>query len=145
LVTLCRARHEAALRENFLSLAATRQRHLGTSPNPAGYDPDLWSDEFAFLSRPGQGDIQMDLFYDYRTNVESYPAWQEWLRRHQSPLLVLWGRYDPSFRVEEAEAYPRDVTHAEIHLLDAGHFALDEQADAAAHLTREFLTARVPS
>ena len=55
------------------------------------------------MSRPGQGDIQMDLFYDYRTNVESYPAWQEWLRRHQPPLLVLWCRYDPSFRVEEAK------------------------------------------
>ncbi len=123
-----RARHETALRENFLSLAATRQRHLGSSPNPTAYDPDLWTDEFAFLNRPGQGDIQMDLFYDYRTNVASYPAWQEWLRRHQPPLLVLGGRYDPSFQVQEAEAYRRDIPDAEIRILDAGHFALDEQA-----------------
>ena len=71
----------------------------------------------------------MDLFYDYRTNVASYPAWQEWLRRHQPPLLVLWGRFDPSFQVEEAEAYRRDVPSAEVHILDAGHFALDEQPD----------------
>jgi pimeloyl-ACP methyl ester carboxylesterase len=69
-----RAGNEAALRANFLSMAATRPRHLGSSPNVSLYDPDLWTDEFAFLSRPGQSDIQMDLFYDYQTNVASYPA-----------------------------------------------------------------------
>ena len=104
-----RKAHEAALRENFFSFAATRQRHIGTSPNAENYDPDLWTDEFAFLSRPGQQDIQTELFYDYRTNVASYPAWQDWLRQHQPPLLVLWGRYDPSFQVEEAEAYRPSV------------------------------------
>ena len=134
-----RQAHEAALRENFFSFAATRQRHVGTSPNAENYDPDLWTDEFAFLSRPGQQDIQADLFYDYRTNVASYPAWQDWLRQHQPPLLVLWGRYDPSFQTEEAEAYRREVPAAEVHILDAGHFALDEQPDAIADLTRGFL------
>jgi pimeloyl-ACP methyl ester carboxylesterase len=134
-----REAHEAALRENFFSFAATRQRHVGTSPNAENYDPDLWTDEFAFLSRPGQQDIQTDLFYDYRTNVASYPAWQDWLRQHQPPLLVLWGRYDPSFQVEEAEAYRRDVPDAEVHILDASHFALDEQPDAIADLTQAFL------
>ena len=135
-----REAHEAALRENFFSFAATRQRHVGTSPNEENYDPDLWTDEFAFLTRPGQQDIQTDLFYDYRTNVASYPAWQDWLRQHQPPLLVLWGRYDPSFQVAEAEAYRRDVPGTEVHILDAGHFALDEQPDAIADLTREFLS-----
>jgi pimeloyl-ACP methyl ester carboxylesterase len=134
-----RKAHEAALRQNFFSFAATRQRHVGTSPDAENYDPDLWTDEFAFLSRPGQQDIQTDLFYDYRTNVASYPAWQDWLRQHQPPLLVLWGRYDPSFQVEEAEAYRREVPAAEVHILDAGHFALDEQPDAIADLTRGFL------
>lgn len=134
-----RAANEAALRANFLSFDATRQRHLGTSPNVSQYDPDLWTDEFAFLSRPGQGDIQMDLFYDYRTNVASYPTWQAWLRSHQPPLLVLWGRFDPSFQIDKAEAYRRDVPNAEVHVLDAGHFALDEAPDAIAHLTRRFL------
>ena len=80
-----RKAHEAALRENFFSFAATRQRHVGTSPNAENYDPDLWTDEFAFLSRPGQQDIQTDLFYDYRTNVASYPAWQRWLRERRPP------------------------------------------------------------
>jgi pimeloyl-ACP methyl ester carboxylesterase len=69
----------------------------------------------------------MDLFHDYRTNVANYPAWQEWLRRHQPPLLVLWGRFDPSFQVEEAEAYRRDLPNAEVRGLDAGRFALDEK------------------
>ncbi|GEP03012.1 alpha/beta fold hydrolase [Methylobacterium oxalidis] len=137
-----RAAHEAALRENFLSLAATRQRHLGHDPDPGAYDPDLWTDEFAFLSRPGQDDIQTDLFYDYRTNVARYPDWQAWLRRHRPPLLVLWGRYDPSFQTAAADAYRRDVPDAEVHILDAGHFALDTRADAIARLAGEFLDRR---
>jgi pimeloyl-ACP methyl ester carboxylesterase len=135
-----RETQEAALRENFFSFAATR--HLGTSPNEENYDPDLWTDEFAFLSQPGQQDIQTDLFYDYRTNVASYPAWQHWLREHRPPLLVIWGRYDPSFQVAEAEAYRRDVPDAEVHILDAGHFALDEQPGLIADLTGGFLQRR---
>jgi pimeloyl-ACP methyl ester carboxylesterase len=137
-----RGAHEAALRENFFSFAATRQRHLGTSPDVESYDPDLWTDEFAFLSQPGQQDIQTDLFYDYRTNVASYPAWQRWLREHRPPLLVIWGRYDSSFQVAEAKAYRRDVPDAEVHVLDAGHFALDEQPGQIADLTRGFLQRR---
>jgi pimeloyl-ACP methyl ester carboxylesterase len=136
-----RAANEAALRANLLSLDATRQRHVGTSPHPERYDPDLWTDEFAFLSQPGQLQIQSDLFYDYRTNVASYPAWQAWLRAHRPPLLVLWGRYDPSFALAGAEAYRADVPDAEVHLLDAGHFALDEAPDAVATLTARFLAA----
>lgn len=125
--------------DKFVSLEAAKQRHIGLSPNPERYDPDSWTDEHAFLSRPGQRQIQADLLYDYRTNVASYPRWQAWLRAHRPPLLVLWGRYDPSFIVPGAQAYARDVPGAEIHLLDAGHFALDEQADEVAGLTLEFL------
>jgi len=134
-----RALNEAALRENLMSLAAARQRHVGSSPNAENYDPDLWSDEFAFLSRPGEVDIQSDLFYDYRTNVASYPAWQAWLKQNQPATLVVWGRYDPSFQVAEADAYRRDLPKAEIHVLDAGHFALDEKADEIADLIGAFL------
>jgi pimeloyl-ACP methyl ester carboxylesterase len=142
-----RAPNEAALRENFLSLAATRQRHVGSNPNVETLNPDRWSDEFAFLSRPGQADIQSDLFYDYRTNVASYPAWQAWLKEHQPPTLVVWGKYDPSFQVAEAEAYRRDVPDAEIHILDAGHFALDDKPQEITALVRDFLerTARAPA
>jgi pimeloyl-ACP methyl ester carboxylesterase len=138
-----RVTHEPALRANFTSLPATKLRHVGTSPNADRYDPDLWTDEFAFLSQPIQAEIQIELFFDYQTNVASYPRWQAWLRQHQPALLVMWGRYDPSFLAAEAEAYRRDVPAAEIHLLNAGHFALDEKPDQIADLTRRFLVRRV--
>ena len=134
-----RASNESALRTNLTSMAATRQRHLGSDPDTERYDPDLWNDEFAFLSRPEQVSIQSDLFYDYRTNVAAYPAWQEWLRARQPRTLVIWGKYDPSFQVAEAEAYRRDLPKAQIHILDAGHFALDTDADQIAELIRDFL------
>jgi pimeloyl-ACP methyl ester carboxylesterase len=139
-----RAANEAALRENFLSLAATRQRHVGSNPHPETIDPDRWADEFAFLSRPGEADIQTDLFYDYRTNVARYPAWPEWLRKHQPPTLVVWGKYDPSFQVAEVAAYQRDLPKAEVHVLEAGHFALYEKPDEIAALIRDFLGRVLP-
>src|SRR5438128_965536 len=134
-----RASNEAALRANLLSLDTTRTRHVGHDPNPEKYDPDLWTDEYAFLSKPGQADIQSDLFYDYRTNVDAYPTWQAWMREKQPRLLVLWGKYDPSFDLSEPEAYRRDVPRAALHVLDAGHFALDTAADQIAQLIRGFM------
>lgn len=133
-----RGANESKLRTNLLSLAATRTRHVGNDPNVDRYDPDLWTDEFAFLSRPEQAEIQSDLFYDYRTNVEAYPKWQAWMRERQPRLLVIWGKYDLSFDASEPEAYRRDVPEAQVHLLEAGHFALDTAADEIAALVREF-------
>jgi pimeloyl-ACP methyl ester carboxylesterase len=127
------------LKANFTSFEATRQRHLGTSPHPERYNPDTWTDEYAFLNRPGQADIQATLFLDYRTNVASYPSWQTWLRERRPPTLVVWGKYDPSFNLAGATAYAGDVPDAEIHILDAGHFALDEATDEIVALVRKFL------
>jgi pimeloyl-ACP methyl ester carboxylesterase len=134
-----RGANEEKVRANFMSLEATRLRHIGSSPHPERYDPDTWTDEFAFLSRPGQARIQSDLFFDYRTNLASYPRWQAYLREHLPPTLVLWGQYDPSFTIAGAGAYRRDLPEAEIHLLEAGHFAMDEAVDEIAILTRQFL------
>jgi len=134
-----RLANETTLRANLLSLATTRTRHVGSDPNVERYDPDMWTDEFAFLSQPGQADIQTDLFYDYRTNVESYPEWQAWMRDTQPRLLVLWGKYDPSFELSEPQAYRRDVPKAQVHILDGGHFALDTAADEIATLIRGFV------
>ncbi len=133
-----RAANESALRTNLLSLQATRTRHVGSDPNVERYDPDLWTDETAFLNKPGQADIQSDLFYDYRTNVDAYPKWQAWMREEQPRLLVIWGKYDLSFDLSEPEAYRRDVPSAQVHVLDAGHFALDTAADEIAALVRGF-------
>jgi pimeloyl-ACP methyl ester carboxylesterase len=135
-----RLTHEAALRANFLSFEAAKKRHLGSDPDTSRYDPDLWTDEYAFLSRDGQSQIQSDLFFDYRTNVASYPQWQAWLREHQPRLLVLWGKHDSSFQVAEASAYQRDVQGAQVHVLDASHFALDTEADLITANIRAFVS-----
>jgi pimeloyl-ACP methyl ester carboxylesterase len=134
-----RAANESTLRNNLLSLETTRTRHIGSDPRVELYDPDLWTDEFAFLSQAGQAEIQSDLFYDYRANVDAYPKWQSWLREKQPRLLVIWGKYDLSFDPSEPEAYRRDVPDARIHVLEAGHFALDTAADEIANLVRDFV------
>jgi pimeloyl-ACP methyl ester carboxylesterase len=134
-----RSANEEALRANLLSLAATRTRHVGSDPRLELYDPDLWTDEFAFLNQPGQAEIQSDLFYDYRSNVASYPVWQAWLRKTQPRTLVLWGRYDQSFNISEPEAFRRDLPKAQIHILEAGHFALDTAAEEVATLISQFI------
>lgn len=134
-----RPAHEEALRTNLLSLATTKTRHIGDDPKIELYDPDLWSDEYAFLNAPGQAQIQSDLFYDYRTNVDAYPKWQAWMQKTQPKLLVLWGKHDLSFDPGEPERYRKDVPNADIHVLDAGHFALDTKADEIAALVREFM------
>jgi pimeloyl-ACP methyl ester carboxylesterase len=137
-----RAAYEEAARKNLLSLETTKTRHIGDDPNIELYDPDLWTDEYAFLNSPGQAQIQSDLFYDYRTNVEAYPKWQAWMQKTQPKLLVLWGKHDLSFDLGEPERYRKDVPNAEVHVLDAGHFALDTKADEIAALVREFMKSK---
>jgi pimeloyl-ACP methyl ester carboxylesterase len=127
----------------FTSLAAAEVRHNGGSPHPERYNPAIWKEEFAILSRPGEQEIQEALLYDYRTNIAAYPAWQAWLRRHKPPTLVVWGRYDSSFISPGAEAYKHDLPHAEVNILDAGHFALDEKVDEIAALMLVFLNKHV--
>lgn len=138
-----RSAHEEALRKNLLSLAATKTRHVGDDPNVELYDPDLWTDEYAFLNSPGQAQIQSDLFYDYRTNVDAYPKWQAWMQKSQPPLLIIWGKHDLSFDPGEPERYRNDVSNAEVHVLDAGHFALDTKADEIAAIVHQFISAHV--
>jgi pimeloyl-ACP methyl ester carboxylesterase len=134
-----RATNEETLRKNLLSMAATKTRHAGDDPHVELYDPDLWTDEYAFLNSPGQAQIQSDLFYDYRTNVEAYRKWQAWMQKRQPKLLVIWGKHDLSFDSGEPERYRKDVPNAEVHVLDAGHFALDTKADEIAGLVRGFM------
>jgi len=131
--------NEMALRTNLLSMATTKTRHVGDDPNIELYDPDLWTDEYAFLNAAGQAQIQSDLFYDYRTNVEAYPKWQVWMQKTQPKLLVVWGKHDLSFDLGEPERYRKNVPTAEVHVLDAGHFALDTKSDEIAALVRQFM------
>jgi pimeloyl-ACP methyl ester carboxylesterase len=134
-----RAGTESSFRAGFFALETTRGGHVGKDPNPERYDPDLWTDEKAFLDKPGQVDIQSDMMYDYRTNLDRYPKWQAWMRERQPPLLVTWGTFDPVFDTGEAEKYRHDVPKAEVHLLDAGHFALDTKAEEITAFVGDFM------
>ena len=105
--------------------------------------PDNWVHDQALLDRPGNADIQMDLFYDYRTNLPLYPAIQAYFREHQPPTLIVWGKNDKIFPADGAHPYKRDLPEAEFHLIDTGHFALEDKADEIVPLIRDFLRRRV--
>src|SRR5271157_2806189 len=101
--------------------------------------PDNWVHDQALLDRPGNAEIQMDLFYDYRTNLPLYPAVQAYFRKHQPPTLIVWGKNDKIFPADGAYPYKRDLPEVEFHLLDTGHFALEDKADEMVPLIRDFL------
>jgi pimeloyl-ACP methyl ester carboxylesterase len=134
-----RAKYEQQFQQRLTSIEGAKARHIGSSPYPERYSPDLWEDEAAYLSKPGIAQIQAGLFYDYQTNVAAFPVWQDYLRTRKPPVLVVWGKFDTSFAVAEAHAYKREVPSAEVHVLDAGHFALDEAVDEIAADMRRFL------
>jgi pimeloyl-ACP methyl ester carboxylesterase len=102
-------------------------------------NPDNWNLDQYFLGQPNNAAAQLELFYDYRTNLQRYPEWHEYFRQYQPPTLVVWGKHDPFFGPEGAEAFQRDLKTTELHLLDTGHFALDEDCDAIANHIRRFL------
>jgi pimeloyl-ACP methyl ester carboxylesterase len=101
--------------------------------------PDAWLVDQAGLDRPGNREIQLALFRDYPSNIDEYPVFQEYFREHQPPALVAWGEHDEIFGPDGARAYARDLTDAEIYLLDAGHYALETSGDEIAALVRPFL------
>jgi len=136
----------AALRE-FLAPAATKGQYTHGVADPSRIAPDSYTLDSALLARPGNAEIQLDLFLDYASNVALYPQFQAYLRTHRPPFLAVWGRNDPFFLPAGAEAFRRDVPDAEIRFLDTGHFALETHAREIAAGIVEFLSrvsARVP-
>jgi pimeloyl-ACP methyl ester carboxylesterase len=123
----------------FLQAETTRWQYVHGAHDPDLIAPETYSLDQALLDRPGMAEIQLDLFLDYRTNVALYPAFQDYFRAHQPPLLAVWGKHDPFFLPPGAEAFRRDLPNAEIHLLDAGHFALETKGPEIAELIRAFL------
>lgn len=122
-----------------LSPDTIRDWQYGTCADPSRLAPDGYELDIAYMARSGAEDIQLDLILDYRSNVALYPAFQAYFRAQQPPFLAVWGRHDPAFLPAGAEAYRRDLPAAEIHLLDAGHFALEtHSAEIATHI-RAFL------
>ena len=102
-------------------------------------DPDNWVHDQALLDRPGNRDIQLDLFHDYGSNVPLYPEFQAFFRQYQPPTLIVWGKNDKIFPADGAGPYLRDLPKAELHLLDTGHFALEDKLDVMAPMIHSFL------
>ncbi|RKE23311.1 alpha/beta fold hydrolase [Streptomyces sp. TLI_171] len=128
----------------LFTLEVTRGQYEGGATDPSLISPDGWTLDQHFLDLPGRRAAQTALALDYHSNVERYPVWQRWLREHRPPTLVLWGRNDAFFLPAGAEAFRRDVPGAEVHLLDTGHFALEECLPEIAPLIEAFLD-RLPA
>jgi pimeloyl-ACP methyl ester carboxylesterase len=123
--------NRSALRA-FLMPETTHWQYTHGAADPERLSPDTWTLDSALLARPGNDEIQLDLFGDYRSNVALYPKFQEYFRTKRPPLLAVWGKNDPFFLPAGAEAFGRDNPQAEIHLLDAGHFALESRGSEIA-------------
>lgn len=123
----------------LLTLGATQWQFQHGTRQPETISPDNWLVTQPLLEREGNQEIQLDLFYDYRTNLPLYPSWQKYFRDHQPPTLILWGEHDPIFPAEGAHPYLRDLPKAELHLLNTGHFALEEDGALMAAKMRAFL------
>ncbi|WP_051329088.1 alpha/beta fold hydrolase [Geminicoccus roseus] len=123
----------------ILTLEGTKWQYVHGERDESRVAPEAYWLDHALLSRPGNDEIQLDLFGDYATNVALYPRFQAYFAEHQPPFLAVWGRHDPFFLPPGAEAYKRDNPNAEVHLLDAGHFALETHAEEIAVFIRRFL------
>lgn len=132
------AAHTDAMRKS-LNIETTRWQYTHGTRNPNRISPDNWLIDQALLNRPGVQEIQLQLFYDYRSNPPLYPQWQAYFRKYQPPTLIVWGKNDEIFPAEGAYPYKRDLKNIEFHLLDTGHFALEEEGEAIAAYIREFL------
>ncbi|TVY84541.1 putative hydrolase [Lachnellula suecica] len=122
-----------------LTSDATKSQYLTGTADPNSIAPETYTLDYALLDQPGQTDLQLGLFYDYRKNVEQYPEFQEYFRKSQVPLIAFWGENDPIFIKAGAEAFKKDLPNAEIHLLDAGHFAVESNTKEIADLMLGFL------
>jgi pimeloyl-ACP methyl ester carboxylesterase len=127
----------------LVTLEATKWQYTNGIRNLEAISPDTWNMDQLFLDRPGNQDIQLALFYNYQSNLLLYPQWQAYFRQYQPPTLVVWGKNDQGFSVEGAHSYKRDLQNLEFHLLDTGHFALEEDGDAITNYIRQFLTSRL--
>jgi pimeloyl-ACP methyl ester carboxylesterase len=134
--------HRRALAK-LVAPETTKLQYVDGVSDVTRISPDTWVHDQALLDRPGNADIQLDLFYDYRTNLAVYPAVQEYFRKNRPPTLILWGKNDKIFPAEGAHPYRRDLPEAELHLLETGHFALEDKADEMVPLIRDFLDRKV--
>lgn len=129
--------------KSLLTIEATEWQYTHGVRDKAAISPDNWTVDQGLLDREGNNEIQLNLFKSYGTNPGLYPQWQEYLRSHQPPTLIVWGKNDHIFPADGAHPYKRDLKDLEFHLLDTGHFALEEDGDKIAELMRAFLARKV--
>jgi pimeloyl-ACP methyl ester carboxylesterase len=123
----------------LIEIEGTKWMYVNGTKDPSKMSPDAWIMDQYFLERPGSDAIQLALFYDYRSNPPLYPKWQEYFRKYQPPTLIVWGEHDEIFPKEGAIPYKRDLKNLEYHLLDTGHFALEEcSEEIAMHIDNFF-------
>jgi pimeloyl-ACP methyl ester carboxylesterase len=127
----------------FLTHDAIKSIYLYGAKDPALISPDNWESDFAFMQRPHSLRLNLDLFYDYRTNVEQYPKWQAFLRQHQPKTIIFWGQTDVFFTPAGGEAFLEDLPNAELHRLDAGHFAVEDHLDYISREIHRFFDEKV--
>ena len=129
--------------KGFITPDGVKWQYTHGVRNPEAISPDNWNVDLRHLTREGNPAIQLALFYSYGSNPPLYPAWQEYFRKHQPPTLIVWGKNDPIFPEEGAHPYKRDLKNLDFHILDTGHFALEEDGDVIADLIRKFLKANL--
>jgi len=123
----------------FLEIEGTKSQYFIGTIDPNAVSPESYALDQYLMDQPGNKEIQLDIFYDYRTNLPLYPKWQEWLKQSQIPLLAVWGKNDPIFVYPGADAYKKDLPKAEVHLLDAAHFAVETHAKEIGAFILDFL------
>ncbi len=138
-----RSEENAAALRKLLTLESTKWQYTNGVGRLELISPDNWLVDQTLMDRPGNQDIQLALFYSYRSNPPLYPKWQEYFRQHQPPMLIVWGKNDLIFPAEGAYPYRRDLKNVEFHLLDTGHFALEEDGPQIASYMRAFLDKRL--
>jgi len=127
------------LKDSLLTIGATKWQYTNGTRNEAVISPDNWIVDQTKLDRIGNKDIQLELFYSYGTNPPLYPEWQAYFRTHQPPTLLVWGKGDVIFPEEGAHPYKRDLKNIDFHILDTGHFALEEDGELISKLISNFM------
>lgn len=133
---------EKHILDNVFSLEGFRWQYTHGTRNPDAILPDNWNLDYMKMSRPGQHEVQLDMFFDYQNNLKKYPEWQQYLRDNQPPTLLVWGKNDAFFPVSGAEGYKRDLNDIDYNILDTGHFALEEEAPFIINKMREFMRSK---
>ncbi len=132
------AENREVLRQNIMTLETTRWQYTHGVANPQSVAPESYTLDTALFQRPGNIEIQLDLFLDYASNVKLYPKFQEYFRKSQPPLLAIWGKNDPFFIPAGAEAFRKDLPNAQVQFVDTGHFATETHVVEIAAAMREF-------